>query len=323
MRRVGQAPEGHRPRIGPVGAAQDLHQRALARAVLAEQGQDLARLQLERDPVEGPAGPEALGDVAHRQQRAAHGRLASIPAPSSARSIPTVLDSFGQKTPSNCPRNRVKRFCAFCWARSEVAPAYWSSERNDDLGELLLHRVDEPLLALVGAGRTDRVSQEDDLPFPLEQLPEPLGRQDAAVVVVGRDEAEILSDSRAESMMTTAIPLAIACSTGSTSARASSGARTIPSTPEATAFCTSLDLIGPIVLRVRPLPDDLDIAQLLGRLRAPPRGPTARTRASSPWGSPSPATSSSSPRPAPHPPGCPLEGDAAPPPRPVPSGSRA
>ena len=47
--------------------AEDLHQRALAGAVLADQGADFARVNLQRDAVERPRGPERLGDASHFQ----------------------------------------------------------------------------------------------------------------------------------------------------------------------------------------------------------------------------------------------------------------
>ena len=59
------------PASGREGAAQDLHQRALAGAVLAEQGVDLARAELEVDAVEGDGGAEALADARHATGRAA------------------------------------------------------------------------------------------------------------------------------------------------------------------------------------------------------------------------------------------------------------
>ena len=66
-RRVGLARQGHRARIGPVRPGEDFHQRALAGAVLADQGADFARFNAERDAVERPRGPERLGDVSHFQ----------------------------------------------------------------------------------------------------------------------------------------------------------------------------------------------------------------------------------------------------------------
>ena len=56
------AVEHDRPAVGLVDAGQDLDQRALARAVLADQGVDLAGDEVERDVVERLGGCEALGD---------------------------------------------------------------------------------------------------------------------------------------------------------------------------------------------------------------------------------------------------------------------
>ena len=52
-----------RPLVGHVVAEQDVHQRGLAGAVLAEQRQDLAAPQLEIDRVVGDERAEALGDA--------------------------------------------------------------------------------------------------------------------------------------------------------------------------------------------------------------------------------------------------------------------
>jgi simple sugar transport system ATP-binding protein len=54
---------------GHVMAEQDGHERALARAVLAQQGQHLAAAQLQRDVVVGQQRAEALADVRQPQQR--------------------------------------------------------------------------------------------------------------------------------------------------------------------------------------------------------------------------------------------------------------
>ena len=90
----------------------------------------------QRDAVERPGRPERLADVAHLQEHGTRRLSAacvtaarpSIPAPSRARSMPKVLDSLGQKIPSTCPRYRVTRLWAFCWAESDVGPAYSVSE---------------------------------------------------------------------------------------------------------------------------------------------------------------------------------------------------
>ena len=51
--------------VGPVEPGEDVHERALAGAVLAQQGVDLARPQLEVDVVVGQDAREALDDPAH------------------------------------------------------------------------------------------------------------------------------------------------------------------------------------------------------------------------------------------------------------------
>ena len=57
------------PAVGGVVAEQDGHQRGLARAVLAQQGQHLARMQRERNGVVGRERTEAFGDARQTQDR--------------------------------------------------------------------------------------------------------------------------------------------------------------------------------------------------------------------------------------------------------------
>ena len=52
-----------------VHAGEHVHQRGLARAVLAEDGVNLARPEVERDVVVGENRSEALGDAAHLDER--------------------------------------------------------------------------------------------------------------------------------------------------------------------------------------------------------------------------------------------------------------
>ena len=54
--------------VGRVGAAQDLHQRALAGAVFAHQRQHLARLKVKRNALQRDDARKALRDRAHREQ---------------------------------------------------------------------------------------------------------------------------------------------------------------------------------------------------------------------------------------------------------------
>ena len=67
-RRVGLAVQRHGAGVGGEGAGQDGHQRALARAVLPDEGDDLAGRDAEVDAVEGDGGGEGLGDAAHLQR---------------------------------------------------------------------------------------------------------------------------------------------------------------------------------------------------------------------------------------------------------------
>src|SRR5262249_6229855 len=53
--------------VGAVDAGEDLHQRALAGAVLAAEGADLAGGDIERDVVERGEGPEALAQARHAE----------------------------------------------------------------------------------------------------------------------------------------------------------------------------------------------------------------------------------------------------------------
>src|SRR5205807_9585386 len=106
---------------GPVHAVDELHERALARTVLAQQGVDLTGADIEVDAVVGHHVAEATGDVAHREQRLAFGgaydrrrrrkghariasfRLAIRARARVARSSTTAMDS---------PRWRPKRATA-------------------------------------------------------------------------------------------------------------------------------------------------------------------------------------------------------------------
>ena len=81
--RIGRAADRHRPARDPdlagirlVHAEQDVHQRGLAGAVLAEQPQDLPGMEDEIDGAVGVHRAEALVDASQLQQRRgfAHGR---------------------------------------------------------------------------------------------------------------------------------------------------------------------------------------------------------------------------------------------------------
>ena len=99
------AVQRHRARVGPVGPAEDLHQRALARAVLADQRADLARADGERDAVERPGRAERLADAVHLQKR---GRVAHVNVPPASR-------------PPRGPAS--SRRCSTRWGRRSRRPA--------------------------------------------------------------------------------------------------------------------------------------------------------------------------------------------------------
>ena len=60
----GLAVEGHAPAVGRLDAGEDLHERALAGAVLSEDRMHLARASLELDAAEGDGQAERLAEVA-------------------------------------------------------------------------------------------------------------------------------------------------------------------------------------------------------------------------------------------------------------------
>jgi len=61
------AVHAHRAAVGPQLAGGDRHQRGLPRAVLADQADDLARREAERDVVDGERRAEAFDDVLESQ----------------------------------------------------------------------------------------------------------------------------------------------------------------------------------------------------------------------------------------------------------------
>src|SRR5258706_15484746 len=74
--------------IGAVEAAEDLAERALAGTVLAEQGMDLARPDLEIDSIIGEDGAESLDDAARRDQRRRSAARHARPVPAPRRPVP-------------------------------------------------------------------------------------------------------------------------------------------------------------------------------------------------------------------------------------------
>ena len=97
--RVGRPGDGDRlaveqdlARVGREQPVQDVHQRALAGAVLAEEGVDLAGPDEQVDAVVGDDAGEALGDAAHLEARGGRARATSgsIVMPPVARSAAAV-----------------------------------------------------------------------------------------------------------------------------------------------------------------------------------------------------------------------------------------
>ena len=67
----GLAGDGDLALVAAVGAGEDLHQRRLAGAVLADESEDLAGEHVDVDVVEGAHPRKRLADAAHRQHQLA------------------------------------------------------------------------------------------------------------------------------------------------------------------------------------------------------------------------------------------------------------
>jgi hypothetical protein len=99
--------------VGPVQAGGDVHQRALARAVLAEEGMHLADAQVEVDAVVGDDPRKALDDAAELERR--RGRrpgdgCGRLPAGSLGRVAAGIAHRFdGAWSARSARRSRVQR----------------------------------------------------------------------------------------------------------------------------------------------------------------------------------------------------------------------
>ncbi len=92
-----RAPEHlDRPGVGDVVAEQDIHQRALAGAVLAQQAQHLAARELERDGVVGDQRAEALGDAGEAENGLLQGLARPDPVERQAVLVPSPLAGEGE-----------------------------------------------------------------------------------------------------------------------------------------------------------------------------------------------------------------------------------
>jgi FAD/FMN-containing dehydrogenase len=79
--------------IGGFGAAQDLHERALAGAIFADDSQNFAAFKIERDVVECADRPIRLADAAHLKERFAHLALLTS-SPQSPYALACALSTF-------------------------------------------------------------------------------------------------------------------------------------------------------------------------------------------------------------------------------------
>src|SRR5712692_2767355 len=92
-----------------IDAAEDVHERRLAGAVLAHQRVNLARLQIERHAIERQNAGKALGDLAHLEQGPRHWlrsvidfqRRAGVP-PAAAVRLARPLLGRRARTPGDC-----------------------------------------------------------------------------------------------------------------------------------------------------------------------------------------------------------------------------
>ncbi len=105
-RGVGTPVELHPAGVGGQGAAEDLHQGALAGAVLADEGVDLAPAELEADAVKGPGRAEALAHPGHAEDggcRGSGGHQSSIRERSGERRVrisgASMFSSVARTTP--------------------------------------------------------------------------------------------------------------------------------------------------------------------------------------------------------------------------------
>jgi hypothetical protein len=108
--RVRLAPEHHLARIRPDRAAQDLHERALARPILTDQGMHISSVDAQRDAVKSASRPEPLGHPRHFEQHARIVHLSVSPPASPPLRVPEA-----------CPP------CCSRWDRKSHRPAHDSA----------------------------------------------------------------------------------------------------------------------------------------------------------------------------------------------------
>ena len=116
-----------------VHARDDLHQRGLAGAVLADQGMDLARADREADVLERLDARELLRDAAHLEQNVTHldrrlplavrGWITSAGVPGGDRCTPAMVEAY-----SSLRRRRRPRCSTRC-RRAPSGRCPWSRSR--------------------------------------------------------------------------------------------------------------------------------------------------------------------------------------------------
>ena len=111
--------------IQRVDAGEDLDQRGLACAVLAEQRQDLAGAELEVNVIERERAPEALGDAPEFQHRCALRAGRSIRRQSGRRGAQVRIASRSQPArPGRASRPLQSRPPPYLWASVEGCPCF-------------------------------------------------------------------------------------------------------------------------------------------------------------------------------------------------------
>ena len=132
---------------------------------------DLARRQIERHPAERPARAERLGDALAPRATAPFTARREHPGPFQGPEHPEGARLVRAEDPVHLaaePRHQALRLL-LCGVGGRAGVL--GVGEVCELGELLRHRLGEPLLALLGAGRADHVPEQDDLALALEDLP--------------------------------------------------------------------------------------------------------------------------------------------------------
>ena len=121
--------------VGRVDACEQLDQRRLARAVFAEQCEDLAGPHVERDAVDGLGAAEAFADVAELEQRRVHRRTTFDTSGSRWVAMKPVKAARSMsKTPTRSSSSDTYATGLVGWNESAMARApvgTWTSSANE------------------------------------------------------------------------------------------------------------------------------------------------------------------------------------------------